>query len=59
MIAPAAQDDLPSALERFGEALRQLRKRRAQQRLERRYARQPTEATKARDLRILGEHDDD
>jgi len=59
MIAQTSHDDLSSALERFGEALRQLRQRRARKRLERRYDRQPTEATKARDLRILGEHDDD
>ena len=58
MIAPAAQDDLPSALDRFGEALRQLRARRARKRLELRYNRAPTDATKERDKRILGERDE-
>lgn len=51
--------DLFEALTRFGEALRQLRIRRAKERLRRRYDRQPTDVSRRRDRRIMGEQDEE
>jgi hypothetical protein len=58
IVQDVQKDDIRASLSRMREALIGLRQRRARKRLERRYDRKPTEATKARDRRILGETDE-
>jgi hypothetical protein len=58
IVQDAQEDDIRASLANMRHALIDLRERRARKRLERRYDRKPTDATKARDRRILGEADE-
>lgn len=58
IVQDAQKDDIRASLANMHRALIELRERRARKRLERRYDRKPSDATKARDRRILGETDE-